>query len=185
MKEEQPERWKRINEMEAHNEIRKEIPTIWQRNQKAIVERIINQWKYNQFTADEIHTICGILEVNSFEVGQAPSRARALYAEAYLFAHDCQPNTTHTDDPCTYQLTVRTTKNLKKDEIITLSYSYTLQVCNLKYTDLHIIVQLPLIKQGTLKRREHLHDCKFFWCCCDRCKDPKELGTNCSTLLCT
>ena len=129
LKDEQPERWKKINEMEAHNDIRKQIPTVWERNQKAIVERIINQWNYKQFTEIEIHTICGILEVNSFEVGQAPiGRARALYAEAFLFAHDCQPNTTHTDDPCTYQLTVRTTKSLKKNEIITLSYSYTLQV---------------------------------------------------------
>lgn len=35
-----------------------------------------------------------------------------------------------------------------------------------------------------MKRREHLQEGKFFWCECDRCKDPTELGTNSSTIQC-
>lgn len=38
--------------------------------------------------------------------------------------------------------------------------------------------------KGTLKRRDHLNESKFFWCTCERCKDPTELGTHASTLLC-
>lgn len=38
--------------------------------------------------------------------------------------------------------------------------------------------------KGTLKRRDHLNESKFFWCTCKRCKDPTELGTHASTLLC-
>lgn len=122
------EKWNKISEMESHNKIRRNIPSLWDRNQKLVVDRIRNQWNYKEFTEEEIHTICGILEVNSFEVGTNGCRARALFPEAYLICHDCQPNTTHTDDPLTHKLRLRSTIPLKKGSTITLSYSYTLQV---------------------------------------------------------
>ena len=95
-----------------------------------IVDRIRNKWKLLEFSEEEIHRICGILEVNCFEVGggHLGTSARALYPEASLFNHDCVPNTNHTDDPKTHELVVRTTKPLKKGDIISLSYAYTLQV---------------------------------------------------------
>ncbi|KAL7024018.1 hypothetical protein ACKWTF_012873 [Chironomus riparius] len=164
MRQAEHDKWIKISEMESHNKIRRNIPTLWDRNQELIVDRIRYQWGYKEFSEDEIHTICGILEVNSFEVGTNGCRARALFPEAYLICHDCQPNTTHTDDTLTHKLHLRTTIPLKKGSTITLSYSYTLQ--------------------GTLKRRDHLHESKFFWCTCNRCKDPTELGTHASTLLC-
>jgi hypothetical protein len=122
------EKWNQINEMESHNKIRRNIPSLWDRNQKLVVDRIRHQWDYKEFTEEEIHTICGILEVNSFEVGTNGCRARALFPEAYLICHDCQPNTTHTDDPLTHKLRLRSSIPLKKGSTITLSYSYTLQV---------------------------------------------------------
>lgn len=121
-------KWMQINEMESHNKIRRNIPSLWNRNQELIVERIRHQWGYTEYTEEEIHTVCGILEVNSFEVGTNGCRARALFPEAYLICHDCQPNTTHTDDPYTHKLHLRSTIPMKKGEKITLSYSYTLQV---------------------------------------------------------
>lgn len=39
------------------------MPTLWNRNQELIVNRIRNQWNYKEFSEDEVHTICGILEV--------------------------------------------------------------------------------------------------------------------------
>lgn len=122
------EKWEKINEMESHNKIRRNIPSLWDRNQQLVVDRIRHQWGYAEFTEEEVHTICGILEVNSFEVGTNGCRARALFPEAYLICHDCQPNTTHTDDPVTHKLQLRSTIPLKKGSKITLSYSYTLQV---------------------------------------------------------
>lgn len=112
------------------NRIGKSIPALWNRNQKTIVNRIRDQWNLLQFSEDEIHRICGILEVNCFEVGggQSNSTARALFPEAYLMCHDCVPNTNHTDNPTTHELIVRTTKALKKGDVISLSYAYTLQV---------------------------------------------------------
>lgn len=157
-------KWEKIQSMESHNDLRKKIPKIWERNQNVIVNMIRNIWKIKDFTEEEIHTVCGVLEVNSFEIGQNGARARALYPSAFLLAHACTPNTTHSDHPITHNLTVRVTKSMKKDEMFTLSYAYTLQ--------------------GTLKRREHLKDCKFFWCSCTRCADPTELNTYTSAMHC-
>jgi hypothetical protein len=159
-----------------------------------IVDRIRIQWKLcEEFSEEEIHTICGILEVNCFEVGggNGSSPARALFDNAYLLCHDCVPNTNHTDDPVTHSLIIRTTRPIKKGEIISLSYAYTLQVlCSLFYFSLilfifYSVVHSQFILQGTLKRRQHLSEAKFFWCSCERCKSFDELSTNASTILCS
>jgi hypothetical protein len=114
------------------------------------------------FTEEEIHTVCGILEVNAFEVGPQGRSVRALYPSAYLMAHDCTPNTSHSDDS-QRRLTVRAVCKINKGEAVTLSYAYTLQ--------------------GTMRRRQHLREGKFFDCVCRRCSDKTELGTFCSAFL--
>lgn len=50
--------------METHNEIRKNIRDIWLTNQLMIVDKIRNIWGLREYSEDEIHSICGILEVN-------------------------------------------------------------------------------------------------------------------------
>ncbi|XP_062556423.1 SET domain-containing protein SmydA-8 isoform X2 [Armigeres subalbatus] len=160
-----PERYAMLLEMEPLNELRQQISSLWKRNQELIVNRIRDEWKFDEFTDSEIHTACGIIEVNSFQIGQDDVFARALYPEAFYIMHDCTPNTTHTDDPKSRVLSIRLTNDLKAGDPITLSYSYTLQ--------------------GTLKRRQHLFESKFFWCQCKRCSDPTEFGTNCSSIKCT
>lgn len=164
LKTKNPEKWEKLQEMEAHNEIRKNNPSLWSRNQEVIVDRIRVKWNSPDFIEEEIHTVCGFIEVNCFEIGQQGSKARAMYPSAFLLAHDCSPNTTHTDYPETCVMAIRVIRNLKKGEPITLSYAYTFQ--------------------GTYKRREHLHEGKFFWCQCHRCSDPTELGTYCSAMRC-
>ncbi|XP_059477040.1 SET domain-containing protein SmydA-8 [Neocloeon triangulifer] len=159
-----PDKWTVMMRMEAHNEIRKTRPNIWHANQQLVVEPIRTTWKLaDRFSEEEIHTVCGILEVNAFEVGPQGRSVRALYPGAYLMAHDCTPNTSHTDDS-TSRLSVRAGLKISKGESITLSYAYTLQ--------------------GTLRRRQHLREGKFFDCVCRRCSDKTELGTFCSALLC-
>ncbi|XP_040168533.1 SET domain-containing protein SmydA-8 [Anopheles arabiensis] len=155
----------RLLGMDPLNDVRQQIPKLWNRNQKEIVERIRNQWGFAEYSELELHTICGIIEVNAFEVGQEPTKARALFPEAYLLMHDCTPNTGHTDAPQTHHLTVRVLRDVKAGEPLTLTYAHILQ--------------------GTLKRRQHLREEKFFSCNCRRCTDPSELGTNCSALRCT
>ncbi|XP_055536040.1 SET domain-containing protein SmydA-8 [Wyeomyia smithii] len=159
------QRYAQLLDMDPLNSVRQGIPSLWKRNQECIVRRIREEWNFVEFSEEEIHTMCGIIEVNSFQIGQSDVHARALYPEAFFIMHDCTPNTTHTDDPETGVLSIRLTNNLKVNDPITLSYAYTLQ--------------------GTLKRRQHLHDSKFFWCQCKRCSDPTEFGTHCSTLKCS
>ncbi|XP_066992449.2 SET domain-containing protein SmydA-8 isoform X1 [Anabrus simplex] len=156
-----PAKWRTLLTMESHNEVRRKIPVIWKTNQLLVVDRIRSDWGMDHFSEDEIHTICGILEVNAFEIGQ--HGMRSLYPSAFLLAHDCVPNTSHCDDD-EYRITIRASRDINKGRPITLSYAYTLQ--------------------GTLKRREHLKESKFFDCCCRRCSDPTELGTYAGALKC-
>ncbi|KNC26808.1 Protein msta, isoform A [Lucilia cuprina] len=165
MKQHSPDLYKRIMLMESHLEMRKLNAELWSHYESNVVTYLRETWHMGgQFTADEIHTICGILDVNCFEIGQNFAKARTLYPSAFLLAHDCCPNTSHTDDPKTYDIILRTSRSVKKGEALTLSYAYTLQ--------------------GTLKRRDFMQAGKLFWCCCKRCSDPYELGTDCSAIRC-
>ncbi|CAH0725452.1 unnamed protein product, partial [Brenthis ino] len=164
LKKEDPEKWKAVSSMEAHNAIRRARGDIWPMNERNVVQRF-KKWGLD-FNEEEIHTVCGILEVNAFEVGGSGANARALYDAAFLLAHDCTPSTTHTDAERRpgRPLTVRASIPHKTGDIISLCYAYTLQ--------------------GTLKRREHLKLSKFFECACKRCSDPTELGTYASAFRC-
>ncbi|CAG9767203.1 unnamed protein product [Ceutorhynchus assimilis] len=152
-----------LMDMESHNGIRKNIPDLWALNQARVVDRIIKDWRLTEFTPEEIHTICGILEVNAFEIGQGVN-IRGLYPTAFLLSHNCVPNTNHTDEEGTYHLTIRASTRIPEGHPVTLSYAYTLQC--------------------TQKRREHLLENKFFECKCQRCCDKTELGTYSGALLC-
>lgn len=164
LKKADPPKWQALSAMEAHNELRRARGDIWPTNEKNVVQRI-KSWGL-EYDPEEIHTVCGILEVNAFEVGGSGANARALYDRAYLLAHDCTPSTTHTDSERTpgRPITVRASISHKAGDLISLCYAYTLQ--------------------GTLKRREHIKHSKFFWCSCRRCADRAELGTSASAFRC-
>ncbi|XP_073829110.1 SET and MYND domain containing, arthropod-specific, member 4 [Musca autumnalis] len=160
-----PELYDKIMVMESHLEMRKQNPELWSHYESNVVTYLRENWHLaEQFTSEEIHTVCGILDVNCFEIGQNLAKARTLYPSAFLLAHDCCPNTSHTDDPETYDIILRTSRSVRKGEAITLSYAYTLQ--------------------GTLKRRDFMQAGKLFWCCCKRCSDPYEMGSDCSAIVC-
>ncbi|KOB68101.1 Uncharacterized protein OBRU01_18716 [Operophtera brumata] len=84
-----PAKWEALTAMESHNEIRRARGDIWPMNERLVVQRM-RKWKL-EYDDEEIHTVCGILEV------RFGANARALYDRAYLLAHDCTPSTTHTD----------------------------------------------------------------------------------------
>lgn len=160
-----PQRWLLLSQMEAHTEIRKNIKTLWSRNQTMLVDRIRSEWQMKDlFSEEEIHQVLGYIEVNCFEVGQNGAKARALYPNAFLLAHDCRSNTSHSDEPKSHRMHITATVAIEQGQAITLSYAYLLQ--------------------GTLKRREHLQEGKFFWCSCERCRDPTEYRTFTSALRC-
>ncbi|CAG7830443.1 unnamed protein product [Allacma fusca] len=94
LKKTKPREYSKLMGLEAHNDIRKGLP-LWDANEEHVVKVIRDEWKLGQdFTADEIHTICGILEVNGFEIGDVYSFL-GLFAVTSMLAHDCVPNATH------------------------------------------------------------------------------------------
>ncbi|KAJ8981911.1 hypothetical protein NQ317_007303 [Molorchus minor] len=123
-----PTTYNAIMDMESHDEIRKHIPEVWNGDQTNVVDRIIKDWGLTEFTEEEVHTICGILEVNCFEIGQQGVNIRGLYPTAFLLAHDCVPNTNHNDEETNYKLTIRASTKIPLGYPITLSYAYTLQL---------------------------------------------------------
>ncbi|XP_001354556.2 SET domain-containing protein SmydA-8 [Drosophila pseudoobscura] len=163
-----PEQYAMITRMESHTEERRKNEKLWSHYEQKVVRRLRDEWKLDDLAAEEeaqaVHEICGILDVNCFEIGQKGAKARTLYPSAFLLAHDCSPNTAHTDDPRSYAILLRTSRRVREQEALTLSYAYTLQ--------------------GTLKRRSFMYEGKLFWCRCQRCADPQELGSDCSALVC-
>ncbi|KAH8304072.1 hypothetical protein KR059_000002, partial [Drosophila kikkawai] len=160
-----PEQFQLIARMESHTEERRKNAVLWQHYEEKVVQRLRQDWQLEDLPAEQVHEVCGILDVNCFEIGQNGSKARTLYPSAFLLAHDCRPNTAHTDDPRSYAILLRTSRRVREREALTLSYAYTLQ--------------------GTLKRRSFMHEGKLFWCRCERCADPRELGSDCSALVCS
>lgn len=47
-------------------------------------------------SAEVIHRLCGVLDVNALEVRIGNCELISLYPTAYLMAHSCLPNTKHT-----------------------------------------------------------------------------------------
>ncbi|CAH1180294.1 unnamed protein product [Phaedon cochleariae] len=169
-KEKDPMRWKEVECMEAHNEVRKTKP-IWDFNQHNVVEYLRNVCKLDRFPEDLIHTVCGILEINAFEAkNSAGYTFRCLYPKLAILSHDCVSNIHHavdykgTGDLEDCNVTVRAAIDVKKGEALLSSYTYSLW--------------------PTLVRREFLRESKYFECTCQRCSDKTELGTNSGTLKC-
>jgi hypothetical protein len=63
LQQQDPDQWRTLLTMEAHNEIRRKLPVIWNNNQENVVDRIRKEWGMTHYEEDLIHTICGILEV--------------------------------------------------------------------------------------------------------------------------
>ncbi|KAH8420217.1 hypothetical protein KR009_007513 [Drosophila setifemur] len=160
-----PEQFALIARMESHTEERRKNHTLWQHYEQKVVRRLREVWQLQDLEPEQVHQVCGILDVNCFEIGQNGAKARTLYPSAFLLAHDCSPNTAHTDHPASFAILLRTSRRVREREALTLSYAYTLQ--------------------GTLKRRSFMHEGKLFWCQCRRCSDPRELGSDCSALVCS
>lgn len=78
--------------LESHENHRKRVG-IWYTDQISVVDVLRNQWGLgDRYSQQDVQTVCGILEINSFEVADDEINARAVYATACLMSHDCVPN---------------------------------------------------------------------------------------------
>ncbi|RZF47251.1 hypothetical protein LSTR_LSTR004960 [Laodelphax striatellus] len=167
-KETDPERWKKeVSLMESHNEERKKNE-YWKVEKVNVVDFLLKKCKLDgRFNDEEVHFVCGILEVNSFEVRTTYGVAiRGLYPNLAILSHNCVPNTTHSViSNENYRLIARATVDIKSGQEMFTTYTHTIA--------------------PTLTRREQLLSSKYFHCTCKRCSDPTELGTHSSSLKCT
>ncbi|KAG6450624.1 SET domain-containing protein SmydA-8-like isoform X2 [Manduca sexta] len=176
-----PEKWKKLLEMQSHMESRTPGTQAYDEADEFIVEYLMNNFisklegdlkKYTPEASSELlHRICGIMDTNALEIRlQEGAELLALYANTCLIEHSCLPNTKHTflqspkDRNDLYTITVKVVIPIAKDEHIATMYSHALW--------------------GTQARRQHLKDTKYFSCKCQRCSDPTELGTYLSAMKC-
>ena len=81
------------------------------------------------FNHHDAQTMCGVLEVNAFEVGDSERTCRAVYPRAFLLAHDCVPNTSRSDNS-RLRLRIRAATDIAAGEPLTTTYAYVLQVAS-------------------------------------------------------
>ncbi|XP_046990280.1 SET domain-containing protein SmydA-8 [Schistocerca americana] len=171
-KERDPARWQReVAPMQAHNDRRRDTPG-WHSNQVNVVSFLRDRCGLaDRFDEELVHTVCGILEVNCFEVRcENGALVRGLYPQTAILSHNCIANTGHTiatrsETGEQHRLKLHVTVRVPAGGELFTSYTHSLD--------------------PTMVRREMLSRGKFFECCCERCKDPTELGTNLSTLKCS
>ncbi|KAH1025994.1 SET domain-containing protein SmydA-8 isoform X1 [Dendroctonus ponderosae] len=157
------ETWKKIDLLQSHCAERK-LTSKYEKDRVSIAQFILNFFKLRQvFTEEEILRVCGILMVNGHEVPLTNPPHVAIYEVASMLEHKCNANCNRTFTSQGAVLVKAGTAIKKGDH---------LSIC---YTD-------PL--WGTLNRRHHLYESKFFWCLCERCADPTEFGTYFSAIRC-
>ncbi|XP_077261989.1 SET domain-containing protein SmydA-8 isoform X2 [Temnothorax americanus] len=169
IKHKDPTVWEKIDRMEAH--LDKRIGTSIWRDREINIVNVIRRFRMpaeiEPPSAELMHKLCGILDVNAFEL-RSPGAVdglllRGLYIEATLMAHDCRGNTHLTVDD-NFQLTIYASVAIKQDEPILFNYTSSLL--------------------GTADRKEHLREGKYFECECSLCTDPYELQSHLSSVLC-
>lgn len=107
--------------------------------------------------------VVGVLQVNGHEIPLNVPASVAVYDAASMVEHSCQPNLTKSFTK-KGDVVFWAPNPIKKGERLSICYTDTMW--------------------GTLPRREHLIQTKYFTCSCARCQDPTEFGTHFSSLKC-
>ena len=120
-----------------------------------------------QFSGAEIHQAAGVLDTNTFELKAVEEDrvgmiGRALYEAASLLNNSCLP--TCRREFRGSQISVVTTRAVRRGEELTICYSGLLQ--------------------PTFLRQTVFSQTKHFTCRCVRCQDPAELGSHLSGAVC-
>lgn len=124
-------------QMESHLEDRRNSH-IW-RSHKIFVEQILEKLNFltkKDLEEELVQKVCGILDVNSFELRQPQNNGyfmspadclRGLYLQAALMAHDCIPNT-HLAVDDDFNMTIHASCRIEEGETIYYNYANGLQV---------------------------------------------------------
>lgn len=128
-----PSVWNEILKLEGHLETRRDTK-IWFKSQNTVID-VLKKYdlidEKDKENEELLQKICGIIDVNSFEL-RSPgtfdeSPLRGLYTEASLMAHECRGNTHITVDD-DFQLTVYASCPINEGEGIFYHYTSPLLV---------------------------------------------------------
>lgn len=92
--------------MEHHNDLRRHTK-MWDVYQMNVVEFLRKTCELShQFSEEEIHSTCGILDVNSYEIRlfDNDNGALGVFPLASMLSHHCVSNTHHVIDAKSFQL---------------------------------------------------------------------------------
>nr|CAD7441360.1 unnamed protein product [Timema bartmani] len=157
-----PDVWKKLQNLESHCEERRKTSR-YEEDRVAVAQFVRHFFNLQDFSEEQILRVCGIVQVNGHEVPVTEPPHVAIYETASLLEHHCRPNCSKSFTS-SGGLIIRTAEPILKGKHLSICYSDALW--------------------GTANRRHHLSETKFFWCTCERCADPTELGTFFSAIRC-
>lgn len=154
------------------------------------IHKLLNAKEYPERL---ILTAVAVLDNNCFEISM-PLRGvemGGLFLTSLILCHDCVPNTKHfvnfieaDVDIQRYQMTFQTTGETSQ----TAPQVIAVQSCLFVPVPVRKGEQLTTTYTNTLKttleRRRHLRQTKIFDCDCERCRDPTEMSTYGSAMVC-
>jgi len=154
--------------MDHNLERRKAQPEIWQFEEEFMVEFIHQKCKLKErFTDEEIHAANGRIMMNATSLELPDSgygRGAGLFPIYSMMNTSCR-NNTKSNVLADHSVEILAKTKIKAGEEITNQY--------------HKPDKATFIRRQTMKEKW------FFDCSCARCRDPTELGSHFSSLLCT
>ncbi|XP_076299374.1 SET domain-containing protein SmydA-8 [Lasioglossum baleicum] len=163
MKHADPETYNKLLSLESHTDEINEKQSFTFEEALKIARFIKRFFKTDDIAENEITKIVGILQVNGHEVPLTEPPYIAVYELASLIEHNCKANCSKsfTDEG---GLIIHAATPISKGDHLSICYTDALW--------------------GTANRKHHLFHTKFFYCTCDRCRDPSEFGIMFNALKC-
>nr|XP_003704905.1 PREDICTED: protein msta, isoform A-like isoform X1 [Megachile rotundata] len=158
------ESYNKLLTLESHSDKIKNKETFIFEESSNLVNFIKRFFKSEDIPEEDIRKIIGVLQVNGHEVPLTDPPYVAVYELASLLEHNCKANCSKSFTDTGGLIIHAATPITKGDHI---------SIC---YTD-------PL--WGTMNRRHHLLETKYFECTCDRCRDPTEFGAMFNAIRCS
>ncbi|KAF4518908.1 hypothetical protein B566_EDAN006746 [Ephemera danica] len=163
-----PQAWKALMALQTHCE-KRQTTTGYASDRSTVCNFVLNYMKLSErgFTENDILKVCGALQINGQEVPSTNPPHMALYSDTSFLQHCCIPNCSRH-----FVHTARGNYILEIRALRAIPQGQNLSIC---YTD-------PL--WTTENRRMQLQETKYFDCTCERCADPRELGSMMSAVRC-
>ena len=124
LKNQKPDSWKILMEMESHAKLWKKVPG-WMEAHKPILDFLLKKVKAKGLDEDLICILLGIGYTNDFSTDSGNgTNVRLTYAKTSMFSHDCSPNLVRYIDKVDANFTMKiyASRNITKGEKVAITY---------------------------------------------------------------